>query len=1505
DLEDVSIPDEQENSAGQENLNLRIKELEKLEQKLKQTLEEYMESDSVLRNSRLFMIVLIINNQVENQEKSEKKQKEKLRWLQEQLKTKENEVKSQCEYFEHYKQRQKQQTVALRKRECYLRGEVFRLEKQVLDLSAHIALLTCELGEGTAQCLQKKLESAAKGTQGNKHSSMQFTELKNYIANVEHDMKSHCESFQQNLKFLRDKEEDNRRERADLLTQLQCSQDIEEFLRRKLEESCHHIYDLKISEIKLQQQINKLLDENKALKYQAGVMLKKKEEKDSQLTGLECTDNSADPCFTIAETPGYSCDGAKQTKKLPEEPLPVLEHNSSTFANATEELGLAEINLVTLGTKSTGVSEGSFTFFRCTPNYPTARLLPPCSGKLTNDETSKGNKDEEYFPFLKEQIIHLPAKMFPVSVVEDLMRNKSNIILLKPESYKAEAVTTVEKVSSLDFSGANTSHCLDGLCVVTEEHFSDKSPAVLCGKIPCCVTEIFSSCLEKCRVEKHQQKRLILPKIISKNESVYDKKYHKRIFRLRVRGEEMQNEKAQVQQVTCVLEEYPNVFNKSDSIKPEKQGIEAKDEQGSPEGVHRISVDAKDLQMHFRGNPGQVDKQGSLSEICISGAMRVCKDGDMMRMGEEGKKPQSPTHQINHPINIGLEENKVQFLKLCESKERNFSCQDIAAENTQYSYPQKCFWSEEESYPLNILSPIQKRSMSLSKQFLPENSFSEHFCHLSPLAVVHEHDMKTYTLEKLVAICSQRIFLLMQEKENYFKKVCILQEENERWIQKMCALEEDMNAYFQYILEVDEDNGFFQNLLNENEIVGKYYNISEGNTKSPGTIFAETISKNLSYVEEKSRNLRNDSLTIESNKLHMNVLPLYGKKIRYFQLLSDLKEERSRYFKEIAKLLQDKEIYIAKYNELTQEREGNLKRISLLEKEKENLLRSLAEIKCEQDKYQALVSELQECKTSLYQTVSDLQEEKRVLIRAIEQIKKENGERLDVFQKANADFILENNKLKELLYSLGFTYEDVRKETSLGTKEKIVQRKEENRTQQYGVKPMNVETACSVTQTEEVGRELSSYFHSKEGSRSESYSEMKELVERTKEELKIQKKELEKSKKEAQKWYRELGFAETRYEGIKTHLTQVLSELDHLKQEAGDKALGKQNCRLMPMYTMKDTQEIEESKISNKRLQQQVLNLKAQLRDQTALQSQFHDLKNKVELLQAQLYEKKKEVQKRKSEAMLILAPLKAKLACLTRKCQERNSFITRMHGDFHRRGFNSSIFDEEVKSLVNDIALEEYTAAFTATCNQEMLPSSTEISEASGQSEYHEAFDRVSGMLGSIPANSLQEADGIHCSHIAPDMYASSPVKLTSPERIIALHRELRQNHRKNGQMPSFVSSNAKSEADPNLSMTHEETPWLKNALELLERDWSMQGRDCLSKWDDVFGGQIGNQYASAIPQGFKQKDVITNNAWLSREKTDGSTSATKAKSSLSDMLSASNKGRNPVGRNQLHGKE
>ncbi|KAM6073244.1 LOW QUALITY PROTEIN: uncharacterized protein C4orf50 homolog [Theristicus caerulescens] len=1210
-------------------------------------------------------------------------------------------------------------------------------------------------------------------------------------------------------------------------------------------------------------------------------------------------------CFTITETPGCSCDGLKQMEELPEELLPVLEYNSSASSKVA---GLAEIEQVTLGTKRAGTLKDSFTLFRCTPSYCAARLLPSCSEKLTNNETSKETKDEEHFSLLKEQAINLPAKTFPVSVVEALMRKKPQFTLLEPERYHILTVTTVKKMKSLDFYEANTTLCSDGLCLVAEGEFSDKASTLLCGKMPYIVTEIFTSSLEKYNMEKCWENKHIVPKNISENKCldkvVDDGKYHQKIFRGRAKGEEIQNVKAQAQQVTCVPEESSKVLNKCELITCGKQGLEAKGSLGSLQDVQNLSVGSKDLKKHFEGSPELIEKQGNLSEICISDVNRGYNGDDIIKMEEKGEQPQKPNHQTNATSNIGLKEKKHQTLKLCEPNEKNFSCQKIVAENMQYAYSQKFFWSKEERYSLNTLCPMQERAVCLSKPFLPGSNFYECFCHLSPLEAGNEHNVKIYALEKVVAVCSQRIFLLMQENENYSKKLCILQQENERYAQMMCALEKEMDAYFQYILAVDEANIVsFQNLLNEKEVAGECCNdLSEENTMSPETFFVEFFSKNLSCVEGKNRNSEKDSLTIASNKLPRSVLSLDGRKMRYFQLLSDLKEERSRCFKEIAKLLQHKENYVAKYNELIQEREGNLQRISLLESEKETLLGCLAEVKCEQDKYRTLVSELQECKTSCYQTISDLQEEKCVLKREIDRIKKETSEQIDEFQKTNANFILENSKLKELMSSLGFTYEELRKDKLLGTKEKIVTLKEES--QQRGLKPKEVVTACSVTQTEEEGVLLidpSSYFPRKEGSMFESYSVMKEQVEKTKEELKIQQKELEKSKKEAQKWYRELGFAETRYEEIKTRLTQALSELDYLKQEMGDKMLGKQHCKLMTVYTVKDGQELEENKIANMRLQQQVLTLKAQLRDQAALQNQFHDLQNEVELLQAQLCEKEKELQKRKSEAKLMLAPLKAKLACLTRKCQERNSFITRMLSEFHRRGIINSAFDEEVKNLVNDMALAEYTVGFTAMCDQEMLPSSTDVSQANGQPQDHETYVNMHGMTESIPANSQQEVDSTHGSHVTPNMFAGSPIKLTSPERIIALHRELRQNHRKNCQIPSDVSSNSNLKADCHLPVIREEAPWLllsrvKDALAPPERSafWATKGRDRLSKCDDVFWGQIGNQHAGAIPQGMKQKNAIMNKAWLSREKTDGSTSATTAKSYLSDVLSASNKGRN-----------
>uniref|UniRef100_A0A8C3XDZ7 Uncharacterized protein n=1 Tax=Cyanoderma ruficeps TaxID=181631 RepID=A0A8C3XDZ7_9PASS len=970
------------------------------------------------------------------------------------------------------------------------------------------------------------------------------------------------------------------------------------------------------------------------------------------------------------------------------------------------------------------------------------------------------------------------------------MKKNLQLTLFEPGRCNITAFTTEKKGRSLSFCETNTDLWSDGLCIVAKGGFYDRATELLHGKLPSTVAEIFTASLEECNMAKHWGNKQILPKGVSENKCLdkddNDEKYHQKIFRGGAKRQEKQNDKAQQQQVTCDREESFEISYKTKLFSPGRQGVEAKESLHSMQNAQSLSVDFKDFKKCFEGSPELIGKEENISENCIPDVNNGCNGEYIIEMEEKGKQAQKPTHQSNPSSNIGLKKRKDQTLKLCEPNE-NFSCQKIAAKNMQHAYSQNFFSSDGERCPLNLLFPLQERLVCLSKLFQPGNSFYECFCHLSSLEAGNECNVKTSVLEKAVAACSQRIFLLMQENENYSKKVFILQQENDRYAQMMCALEEEMDAYFQYVLAVDEAKIVsFQNLLNEKEISGGYYNnFTEESTMTPGTFLVATFSKNPSYAEEKNRNSEKHSLSVASNKLHRSIVSLNGRKMRYFQLLSDMKEEISRCFKEMAKLLQDKENYVAKYNELIQERKRNLQRIALSESEKETLLGHLAEIKCEQDKYRTLVSELQDCKTSCYQTISDLQEEKCVLKREMDRIKQETSKQLDVFRKANANFILENKNLKELVSSLGFPYEELRKEESIGTKKNIVKLKEES--QQPGHKPKKVETACSVMQTEDQGvlsMEPSDYSPGKKGSMFESYSMMKEQVRKAEEELKIQQKELEKSKKEAQKWYRELGFAETKCEETKSRLVQALSELDCLKQEVGHKMQGKQHCKLMPVFTLKDAQEKEVNKIASKRLEQQVLTLKAQLRDQAALQHQFHDLQNEVELLRAQLREKEKELQKRKSEVKLTLAPLKAKLACLTQKCQERNSFIRRMHDEFYRQGFINSAFDEEMKNLVNDMTLAEYTVAFTPMSDQEMLPSSTDVSQVNGQPDDHVSCAKGKGMSGSVSANSQAGMDGPHRSPITPDVCAGSSVGVTSPERITALHRELRENHTKNSQV-------------------------------------------------------------------------------------------------------------------------
>nr|XP_033815404.1 uncharacterized protein C4orf50 homolog [Geotrypetes seraphini] len=291
-------------SADLETLKCRIKVLEQSEQTLRESVKNYMESDPVLRNrvkelelsekkllevvdqlnadlhlhenanarikGRLQDMQAEIQDQIREKEKSERGHKEKLRRLQDHLKVKEGEIKSQSEYFEHYKEKRRQQMTALREHEHCLQNQVLNLEKEVLDLSVTKVLLMTELQQAKERGYRKyqspELKTSPKALQNSTDFDDEEGRDKTFTDIGHHDPERHIQMLQQDFKMLLEREEASSVEKNKLMSQLQQSEEKEDFLNKKLEELRCHIYELKLSESSLQEKVEELEEEKKKLK---------------------------------------------------------------------------------------------------------------------------------------------------------------------------------------------------------------------------------------------------------------------------------------------------------------------------------------------------------------------------------------------------------------------------------------------------------------------------------------------------------------------------------------------------------------------------------------------------------------------------------------------------------------------------------------------------------------------------------------------------------------------------------------------------------------------------------------------------------------------------------------------------------------------------------------------------------------------------------------------------------------------------------------------------------------------------------------------------------------------------------------------------------------------------------------------------------------------------------------------------------------------------------------
>uniref|UniRef100_A0A7N4NRA8 Uncharacterized protein n=1 Tax=Sarcophilus harrisii TaxID=9305 RepID=A0A7N4NRA8_SARHA len=394
-----------------------------------------------------------------------------------------------------------------------------------------------------------------------------------------------------------------------------------------------------------------------------------------------------------------------------------------------------------------------------------------------------------------------------------------------------------------------------------------------------------------------------------------------------------------------------------------------------------------------------------------------------------------------------------------------------------------------------------------------------------------------------------------------------------------------------------------------------------------------------------------------------------------------------------------------------------------------------------------------------------------------------------------------------------------------------------------------------------------------------------------------------------------------------------------------------EEVRISDSEQLQDIEHIpaeEEPKSSSKLLHHQVLTLKSQLRDQTAIYNELQASQSETRYLQGQLREKIEELKRWKNEVNLAVIPLKAKVASLVQKCRDRNNLVMQLVQELHRHGIENLQLSQTARALVDDVAVASCAAAFVSSdpreaCYQsDTKPENTAFgndqtcllspdmnnhlsgyfssntspaadSDPSLRKTHTGSPKLLSGVMdnprtcqigvdvgaGLISESSQQETQETCSLSTPPVGDFPLPLKVTSPERILALHWELSHSRDNNYQILPAPSESALSGSSTQPAPVEPSQPTAPCFPEPLggssfeEHQWQKRAY----KWSDPSWSQTENQHSETERWGRSPRNTIMNNAWTSGDQPDGSPSMTTAENHLSNGLSVSNKGLAPLG--------
>ncbi|XP_026644438.1 uncharacterized protein C4orf50 homolog isoform X2 [Microtus ochrogaster] len=135
--------------------------------------------------------------------------------------------------------------------------------------------------------------------------------------------------------------------------------------------------------------------------------------------------------------------------------------------------------------------------------------------------------------------------------------------------------------------------------------------------------------------------------------------------------------------------------------------------------------------------------------------------------------------------------------------------------------------------------------------------------------------------------------------------------------------------------------------------------------------------------------------------------------------------------------------------------------------------------------------------------------------------------------------------------------------------------------------------------------------------------------------------------------------------------------------------------RSLQLQTSKAAVPEEDPQLCIQRLHHQVRTLQCQLRDQGWALRELQVARDEAVGLQDKLKGKLEELRAQQHEALLAMSPLKAKLASMVHKCQERNRLIEQLLQELPRQEPKTHLLFELAQNMLDDVALAEYTATF------------------------------------------------------------------------------------------------------------------------------------------------------------------------------------------------------------------